>query len=170
MATNAQIQKLRRKIQDFYSKRTGAELSASEQAFKDDELQDIIDDAFAEVTDGLRDANEANALDEAMMILVARADAILQIAQDEARRIKWQVNNEIIDPESIAKNLLEVAKALQQRYENYRKRKLQEEINGISVKTSPGSRMDFNSSVTSGSERNFDNSVVNRNRPQGHNL
>jgi hypothetical protein len=169
VATTAQVQKLRRKVQDFYSKRTGTELDASQFAFKDEELEDIIDDAFAEVTDGARSASDATSLDTAMAMLLSRADAILQIAQDEARRLKWQKNNEIVDPQFVATSLVQVAKALQQRYENYRKRKLEAEIEGVSTRPS-GGRLDFNTTVSPAIDRNFDNRTVKRNKTTDHSI
>ncbi|MAE83249.1 MAG: hypothetical protein CMB80_10970 [Flammeovirgaceae bacterium] len=167
MATQSQIQKLRRKVQDFYSKRTGAVLTASQQAFKDEELEDILDDAFAEATDGASDASNANSVDTAMAILLARSDAILQIAQDEARRVLWQVNNEIIDPTNISSSLVEVARTLQQRFENYRARKLREEIAGVTNRPIHG-RLDFNTTVAPYVNRDFNNRTVRRNTTSDH--
>lgn len=167
MATTAQIQKLRRKVQDFYSARTGSQLTAAEQAFKDDELADIIDDAAAEATDGAASADTMGARDEALTMLLSRADAMLQIAQDEARRIKWQTGNEIQDPSKVAQNLVLVANSLQRRYSQARDRALKEEIEGVSGRPT-GGRMNFNSTVKPYYERNFDNSSVRRNRSPDH--
>jgi len=167
MATTAQIQKLRRKAQDFYSARTGDQLTASEQAFKDDELADIIDDAAAEATDGASSADTLGAKDEALTMLLARADAMLQIAQDEARRIKWQTGNEIQDPSKVAENLVMVANSLQRRYSQARDRALKEEIEGITSRPT-GGRLNFNDTVKPYYERNFDNATVRRNRSSDH--
>ena len=167
MATTAQIQKLRRKVQDFYNARTGSQLTASEQAFKDDELADIIDDAAAEATDGASSASDLGAKDEALTMLLSRADAMLQIAQDEARRILWQTGNEIQDPSRVAQNLVMVADALQRRYSQAKNRSLKEEIEGISSRPT-GGRMHFNSTVKGYYERNFDNGTIKRNRSRDH--
>jgi len=167
MATTVQVQKLRRKIQDFYSKRTGQPLGPSEYAFADEELFDIIDDAAAEATDGTANAESMNALQESWCMLIARADAILQIAQDEARRIKWQANQEIVDPSNVAQNLVEVVKALQQRYSEARQRQLTAKIEGISER-STGGMLNFNSTVQPHYQRNFDNSTVRRNTSPDH--
>lgn len=169
MATTAQIQKLRRKVQDFYSARTGAQLTASEQAFKDDELADIIDDAAAEATDGDAAAQDLSPKQESLTMLLARADAMLQIAQDEARRIKWQTGNEIQDPSRVAENLVMVATALQRRYKDARDRALKEEIEGVSSRPT-GGRMSFNSTVKGHYERNFNNSSTKRNRSRDHRI
>lgn len=167
MATAAQILKLRRKLQDYYSKRTGAVLSSSEYAFTDVELTDLIDDAFAEVSDGEADADTGTALHEAMAMIVSRVDGLLMIAQDEARRLKWQTNNEINDPTAIADNLVKVAKQLQDRYEQYKKRKLQEELAGITGRPT-GGVLTFNSTVPLHLNRNFDNATVRRNKSPDH--
>lgn len=167
MATTAQIQKLRRKIQDFYNKRTREQLSSDEQAFHDEELEDIIDDASAEVSDGASNAESLSALHESWMILLARADAILQIAQDEARRIKWQMNNDVVDPSNVAINLVRIAETLQKRYKDARDRQLKENVEGVTNRPT-GNLMNFNSTVRSNSERNFNNATVNRNRSPDH--
>lgn len=169
MATAAQIAKLRRKIQDFYNARTGAELGTSEQAFRDVELEDIIDDAAAEVTDGASTAATIGAGDTPLMMLVARADAMLQIAQDEARRIRWQTGNEIQDPTKVAENLVMVAEALQRRYKEARDRDLKREIEGVGGRPT-GGRMDFNSTVKKYHERNFDHGTIKRNRSRDHKI
>ena len=169
MATAAQISKLRRKIQDFYNARTGAELTSGEQAFKDAELDDIIDDAAAEATDGASLSANLSAKDEALTMLIARADAMLQIAQDEARRIRWQTGNEIQDPTKVAENLVMVAEALQRRYKEARDRALKEEIAGVGSRPT-GGRMNFNSTVKGNYERNFDNGTVKRNRSRDHKI
>lgn len=167
MATTAQIEKLRRKIQDYYNPQTNVALTSDEQSFQDDELTDIIDDAAAEVTDGASTSDQLDAKHEAWMMLLARADAMLQIAQDEARRIKWQTGNEIQDPTSVAPNLVAVAKTLQQRYKDARDRALKEEIAGIGSRPT-GGNMRFNTSVKSYSERNFNNAAVRRNTSPDH--
>lgn len=167
MATAHQIEKLRKKLQDAYNKRTGAPLTASEYAFNDDELADIINDASAEVTDGLTSAEDLTTHSEAMMILVARADAILQIASDEARRIKWSNNNEAVDPSEVAKNLIAVSKELIARYKAHRDRVQQNIIAGVANRPS-GGLMTFNGSVRSNSDRNFNNATVRRNSSPDH--
>lgn len=167
MATAAQVQKLRRKIQDFYSKRTNLPLTPSEYAFADEELFDIIDDAAAEATDGSSGADSMNALQESWAMLIARADAVLQIAQDEARRIKWQANQEIVDPTKVAENLVAVAKALQDRYREARQRQLTAKIEGINER-STGGMLNFNSTVKPHYQRNYDNSTVRRNTSPDH--
>lgn len=167
MATAAQISKLRRKIQDYYNKRTGQPLVTGEFAFTDDELTDIIDDAAAEVTDGSATAEEMGPLQESWCMLLSRADAILQIAQDESRRIKWETNNEVVDPSNVADNLVKVADSLRSRYEDARQRKLKEAIEGISVRPT-GGVLGFNSTVKPYYERNFDNPTVRRNTTPDH--
>lgn len=167
MATTAQIQKLRRKIQDFYNARTGAQLTESEQAFKDDELADIIDDAAAEATDGSATAESLNSKQEAWTMLLSRADAMLQIAGDEARRIRWQTGNEITDPTQVAPNLVKIAEALQKRYSDARKREIEEEIAGIGSRPT-GGNLRFNDTIKRHCERNFDNATVRRNRSPDH--
>lgn len=167
MATAAQIAKLRRKVQDYYNKRTGQLLTAGEYAFTDDELTDIIDDAAAEATDGAATAESMSPLQESWCMILSRADAILQIAQDESRRIKWQTNNEIIDPSAVGDSLVKVAEALRKRYEDARKRKLEQEIKGVSVRPT-GGVMSFNSTVKPYYERNFDNQTVRRNTTPDH--
>ena len=161
--TQQQVQKLRRKIQDFYSKRDGSVLGSSNQAFKDDELEDILEDAYIEVTDGARTAATATAHDTAMAMILGRADAILQVAQDEARRVRWQTNNEIIDPTMIARNLIAAARELRMRYEGYRKRKLEEKVEGVENRPSGGLAR-FNSGIKTHEERNFNNATVRRNQ------
>lgn len=167
MATSAQILKLRRKIQDYYSARTGEVLTTGEQAFKDDELEDIIDDAAAESTDGGSTAADLTPKDEALTMILARADAMLQIAQDEARRVKWQTGNEIQDPSKVAENLVMVAEALRRRYKDARDRALREEIAGVGSRPT-GKNMHFNDTVKRNYERNFDNGTVKRNRSRDH--
>lgn len=169
MATTAQILKLRRKIQDFYNKRTGAQLTEAEFAFKDDELFDIIDDAAAEATDGAATAESLDSYQESLCMLLARADAILQIAQDESRRIKWQSNNEIVDPSKVGESLLNVAKELRMRFQESRNRKLKENIESVSNRPA-GGNLRFNDTVKTHSERNFDNRTVNRNRSSDHTI
>jgi len=167
MATTAQIIKLRKKIQDFYDKRSGAQLNEGDFAFKDDELFDIIDDAVAEATDGLATAEDISAYHESLSMLIARADAILQIAQDESRRIKWQTNNEIVDPTKVGENLLNIAKELRQRFKDSRDRKLKENVEGVANRPA-GGNLRFNDSVKTHGERNFDNRTVQRNRSSDH--
>lgn len=167
MATVAQVQKLRRKVQDFYNKRTRELLTADEQAFHDDEIEDIIDDASAEVTEGAATAESLTPLQESWMMIVARADAILQIAQDEARRIRWQTNNEIVDPTMVASNLVRVADSLSKRYKEAKDRELKKEIEGVDSRPA-GSNMKFNSTVKGHYERNFDNRTVRRNSTGDH--
>lgn len=167
MATVAQIQKLRRKIQDAYNARTGDPLTASEQAFKDDELADIIDDAIAEATDGEATAATVNSKQEAWAMLLSRADAMLQIAGDEARRIRWQTGNEIQDPTSVAPNLVRIAEALQKRYKQARDLAFQEAKEGITSRPI-GSNLRFNDSIKRHYERNFDNRTVRRNSSPDH--
>lgn len=167
MATANQISKLRRKIQDYYNKRTGEPLVTGEYAFTDAELTDIIDDAAAEATDGSSTADQMNPLQESWCMLLSRADAILQIAQDESRRIRWETNNEVVDPSNVGDNLVKVAEALRRRYEDARKRKLEEEIKGVSVRPT-GGVMGFNSTVKPYYERNFDNQTVRRNITPDH--
>ena len=167
MATTQQIQKLRRKIQDFYNARTGVALTESEQAFKDPELADIIDDAAAEATDGAAAAEGLDTKQEAHTMLLARADAMLQIAGDEARRIRWQTGNEIQDPTQVASNLVKIAETLQKRYAQARDRELKEEIAGVGSRPT-GGNMRFNTTVKNHCERNFDNATVKRNRSPDH--
>lgn len=167
MATTAQIQKLRRKIQDFYNPQTNAQLTSDQQAFQDDELADIIDDAVAEVTDGAQLAENIDPKFEAWAMMLARADAMLQIAIDEARRIKWETGNEVQDPSQVAPNLISIAKALQSRYKDARDRELKEAIAGIASRPA-GGKMVFNSSVKSNSTRNFNNPTVRRNSSPDH--
>lgn len=161
------VQKLRRHIQDFYSKQTGEQLGETEYAFKDEELEDILTDAFAIATDGARDSASATPLDMAMAMLLARWSALLQIAGDESRRVKWQINNEVIDPSSVAENLERVAKSLYAAYEAYRKRTLEAEVKGVATRPT-GGRLDFNDTVKRHYERNFDNATVRRNRSIDH--
>lgn len=170
MATTAQIQKLRRKIQDFYNKRTGACLSEDEQAFTDDELEDIFNDAAAEATEGASTAEQLDAYEESLSMLIARSDAMLQIAQDEARRIRWQTGNEIQDPTQVAPNLVRVAETLQKRYGQAKDRKLKKDIEGIANKASgnTGGTLTFNTTVSQHSDRNFNNATVKRNRSYDH--
>lgn len=167
MATTAQIEKLRRKIQDYYDARTGAVLTTTDWAFQDDELEDIIDDASAEATDGAAAAADLSAKQEAWMMLLARADAMLQIAGDEARRIRWQTGNKIQDPTQVAGNLVKVAEALQKRYRDARDRELKEEIAGVGSRPT-GGNLRFNDTVKKHCERNFDNATVRRNRSPDH--
>lgn len=167
MATVAQISKLRRKVQDFYNKRTGQPLAPSEFAFTDDELIDIIDDAAAEATDGNSSADSMSPLQESWCMLLSRADAILQIAQDESRRIRWETNNEVVDPSNVADNLVKVADSLRKRYEDARQRVLKQAIEGVTVRPT-GGVMTFNNTVKPYYERNFDNQTVRRNTTPDH--
>lgn len=169
MATTAQIEKLRRLLQDFYNKRTGAALVAGEYAFTDTEIGDIIDQGFLEVSDGERTSSTGTARDEVYALIIARADGIMMIAQDEARRIKWQTNNVIIDPSKIAENLMSVAKALLQKYENMKKRELDAAKAGI-VSRPTGGNLRFNDTITRHYERNFNSATVQRNSSSDHRM
>lgn len=167
MATAEQIHKLRSKINDLNDKITNEPLDPSKRAFTDDELINIIDDAAAEVSDGSANAENLNALQNSRMLLLARADAILQIAQDESRRIKWQANQESIDPSSIAENLIAVAKELRQRYNEARDRELKAQIAGVANRNA-GGVMTMNDTVRPHYERNFRSQTVRRNESKDH--
>jgi len=169
MASTAQIHKLRRKLEDFYNKRTGDQLTTAEQAFKDDEINDIIDDAIAEATDGEADYTSVSQYQLSLALILGRADGVLQVAQDEARRIRWQTNNEINDPSMVAANLVRVAEALQKRYAQARDRDLKKLIEGVDNRPT-GAAMKFNGTVKANSERNFNNRTVNRNRSPDHGI
>lgn len=165
MATN--VEELRRKVQDYYNARTGTVLSASEQAFTDTELEEIFDSAVAEATDGEATSATITLYQKSLAMLIARSDAMLQIAQDEARRVKWQTGNEVQDPSQVAPNLVKVAESLQKRYEQARDRKFKEEQVGITNRPTGGT-LKFNDTVKGHYERNFNNATVNRNRSRDH--
>lgn len=168
MATAQQIHNLRSRINDLNDKITNQPLDPSKRAFTDDELINIIDDAASEASNGAATAEQLNPLQSARMILLARADAILQIAQDESRRIKWAANQESIDPSSIAENLISVAKELRERYNEALDRDLRAKIAGVANPTSTGGVMNFNDTVRPHSERNFNNRTVRRNTSSDH--
>jgi hypothetical protein len=167
VATEAHINELRRKVQDFYNARTGAILTTEQQAFTDTELGEIFDSAVAEATDGEATAATINPFQKSLAMLLARADAMLQVAQDEARRIKWQTGNEVQDPSQVAPNLVKVAESLQKRYQQARERKFKEEQVGITNRPTGGT-LKFNDTVKGHYERNFNNATVNRNKSRDH--
>lgn len=166
-ATPAHINELRRKIQDFYNARTGQILTSAQQAFTDTELGEIFDSAVAEATDGKSTAATVDSYQKSIAMLLARSDAMLQIAQDEARRIKWQTGNEVQDPSTVAPNLVKVAESLLKRYQQARDRKFKEEQVGITNRPT-GGNLTFNDTVRTHYSRNFDNRTVRRNMPSDH--
>lgn len=164
MATVAQITKCRRLLQDMYDGE-GVQLTTATQAFADDELNDLIDDAFAEVTEGSRTALTAVPADTPLAMLIARADGILMIAQDETRRKKWEINNKVIDDTNSAKGLIAIAKELRQRYESHKKRQLDRDLNDKTERPA-GGVLHLNPTVDYHYNRDFDNRDVRRNRPR----
>jgi hypothetical protein len=166
MATEVQIERLRRNINDIYDK-DGNFLLEADQTFVDSELSDILDAAFVEVSEGLRTYETAVGEDIPLGYLVAKADAILQIAQDEARRIKWSVNNKVIDPTTVSARLIKIAEQLRLRYKDHMDRKLSAKQEGVTNQNC-GTKLTFNTTVSAHSERKFDNTNRNirRNQPR----
>ncbi len=164
MATVIQIGNLRRRLQDFYDK-DGNLLVSTDHAFADDELNVLIDDGFAEATDGARTALTLNAVDLPLAMMLARADGLLQLAQDESRRLKWEVNNKIIDNTDAAKRLIEIARELRQRYNAHRDRLLKKELSD-KVERPTGGVLRLNDSVDLHLNRDFNNRDVSRNKPR----
>lgn len=165
MATAEQIERLRRNIND-YSDKDGNPLPITEQTFTDEELTDILDAAFLEVSEGAYTADTVTGEYISLGFLVAKIDAILQIAQDEARRIKWSVNNKVVDPSTVSTRLTNIAEQLRLRYKEHMGRKLAAKEEGV---TNPncGSVITFNTTVGLHSTRKFDNTNKNirRNTP-----
>ena len=155
------------KLQDFYDKRTNQPITSGQYAFNDEELENIINDSAAEATDGTATAEQMNSLQEAWCMLLARADAILQIAQDESRRLKWQMNNEIVDPSNIAENLVKVSEQLAKRYAQARDRQLKADIENVANRPT-GGILSMNDSVKPHYQRNFNNQTVRRNTGPDH--
>jgi len=165
MATTEQIIKLRRKLQDFYDQ-AGAQLTEANQAFKDDELNDLIDDAFSEVSLGSSTATTASAEEVPLAMLVARADGCLMLAQDESKRTKWDINNKVIDGTETPKRLIDIAKELRARYNDHVNRKLKRE-EGVGLEARPtGGLMNINPTVPLHRDRDFNNRDVKRNQPR----
>ena len=166
MVLTRDIHNLRRKLQDFYD-RNGNQLTDAQQAFHDDELIALLEDSFAEATAGSATSSSADALQRAKAILLARVDGLLMIAQDEGRRVKWSLNNKVVDPSMVAGNLVKVANELRGRYDKMADRELTREVEGVENRNS-GGRMDLSSTNQPHINRNFNNSVVKRNKPFGH--
>lgn len=165
MATTEQIHKLRRKLQDFYNN-AGVQLTQALQAFADDELKDLIDDAFSEVSLGTRTYLTAIDEDTPLAMLIARADGCLMLAQDESRRTKWEVNRKIIDGTETPKRLIEVARELRTRYNDHVNRKLKRELD-VGLEARPtGGILRLSDSVKTQISRDFDNKDVRRNLPR----
>ena len=156
--------KLRRKLQDLYDD-ANVLLAAAKQAFTDDEVNDLIDDAFVEVSDGKRTSTTPAADDVPLAMLVSRADGVLMLAQDESRRQKWEMNNKIVDGTEGAKRLIDVAKELRQRYKEHRDRTLKAQVEGV-VERPIGGQMIMNATVAASSARDFNNRDVRRNMPR----
>ena len=164
MATTEQIFKIRRKLQDFYGQ-DSVQLLQTEQAFHDDELADLVDDAFVEVTLGARTSASGTPEDTPLAMLLARADGCLMLAQDESRRTKWEINNKIIDGTESAKRLIEVARELRTRYNDHVNRKLKREVE-VGLEARPtGGLMTINPTVPYHYNRDFATRDVRRNQP-----
>lgn len=165
MATTEQILKLRRKLQDFYDQ-NGTQLTDALQAFKDDEIGDLVDDAFSEVSLGQRNYLTASAEDTPLAMIIARADGLLMIAQDQSRRTKWDINNKVIDGTETPKRLIEIARELRQRYNDHVNRKLKREVE-VGLEARPtGGILRLNDTVPTAASRNFNNKDVRRNTPR----
>jgi len=164
MALTAQIQSLTRKLQDFYDK-LGKQLTNPNQAFTDDELDDLINQAFLEVTEGARTAELGNGEDQSLAFMVAKADGILMLAQDEAKRKRWEFNQNIIDDTGYPKRLIDIARELRMRYEKHQDRKLQKILENKQV-VATGGLFTINSTTPLHQDRKFDNKDVKRNKPK----
>jgi hypothetical protein len=164
MATTEQIQNLRRRLQDFYDK-DGAQLVAADQAFSDDELNHLIDDGFTEASDGARSALNGTGADGPMAMIIARADGLLQLAQDESRRVKWSINNKTVDDTEASKRLIEIARELRMRYKDHRARGLQRELSD-KVNRPTGSILRLNDTTAYHNDRQFVNRDTRRNTPR----
>ena len=164
MATSNHRERLRVLLQD-YTDRDGNILGGGQQAFQSSELDILIDSAFLEATDGRRDSSNASGDDEALALMLARIDGILMIAQDESRRIKWVINNKVIDESTVAPTLINIAAELRRRYESHKKLKVEEKVEGV-TNTNSGGVLHFNDTTAAHFERNFNNADVRRNRPR----
>jgi len=164
MALTEQKFKLRRLLQDLYD-RDGTQLTESNRAFQDDELDDLIECAAVEVTEGLRSVSQLTGPDLALVMLVARSDGVLMLAQDEARRKKWNINNKTIDSTETPKRLIEIARELRMRYQGHKDRSLKKELeDGLNRPT--GGILRLNDTVPLSTARDFNNSDVRRNKPR----
>ena len=164
MATTEQIQNLRRRLQDFYDK-DGTQLAAADQAFSDDEMNHLIDDGYTEASDGERSYLTGSGADGPMAMMIARADGLLQLAQDESRRTKWSINNKTVDDTEAPKRLIEIARELRQRYKDHRARGLQKELSNLSARPT-GGMLTLNNTVPPAGARDFANRDVRRNTPR----
>ncbi len=164
MATAEQRMKLRRKLQDLYDN-DGDQLTNSTQAFQDDELDDLIEEGFGEATDGARTSSQASGDALSLAILLARADGLLMLAQDEAKRKKWELNNDVIDDTGHPKRLIEIATELRRRYESHRDRKQQLVLESKENRPT-GGVLKFNDTVSTTASRNFNNRDTRRNTPR----
>lgn len=165
MATTAQIDKLRRKLQDFYDQ-AGAVLQSSDQAFNDTELGELIDDGFLEVSLGERTSVTAIAEDGPLADLLARVDGLLMLAQDESRRTKWDINNKVVDPTKTSDQLIACSRELRSRYDQHMNRKLKRD-SGAGLDARPaGGILRFNNTVASVGARDFNNKDIRRNTPR----
>ena len=166
MADTTVLMRLRRLLQDLYGQ-DGSQLAQSAQAFADDELADLYDNAVTEASDGKRGAATATSLDSALAMLIARADGLLMLAQDSARRHLWTVNNKTLDEDNISGKLVAIARELRQRYTEHQNRTLKREIEDLTDSSvTPGGTLVFNNSTPLHSDRDFSNRDVNRNQPR----
>jgi hypothetical protein len=160
MAETITIHKLRRLLQDFYDA-DGVQLSASDQAFADDEIADLYDNALLEVQDIAPSSSSAGAL----AINVAKADGLLMLAQDAARRHKWEVNNKVVDEDNISEKLVSIAREIRLRYQEHQRIRLKKELEDLSTPdVTPGSTLVFNNTVDAHRDRNFGGNNVKRNQ------
>jgi len=166
MASAEQILKLRRRINDYYDA-NGSVLPSDDQTFTDDELSEVLDDAISEVTEGESDYSDVSDEDFSIAMLVARSDCLLMIAQDQARKTRWQVNNKVVHANQVSENLTKIAQELRRRYEGIMDRKLKAKIEGVS-KSNTGGVLRFNTTTKTYSDYKFDstNKNIKRNQPK----
>ena len=166
MAETIEIHTLRRVLQDWTGE-NGVMLAESAHAFADDELSDLYDNAIIEVSDGAATASTATPIYRSLAFTVARADGLLMLAQDTARRHKWSINNKVVDEDNISEKLVSIARELRLRYTEHQRRALTRDIENLeSPDITPGGTVVFNSTAAQTSARNFNNRDVKRNTPK----
>jgi len=155
---------LRINLQDYVDK-DGNLLKVGQQTFTDSEIDALIENAFLEVSEGNSQSENSDPKYSPLANLIARSDGLLMIATDEARRIKWTVNNKVFDETDVSKRLIDIARELRARYSAAKDRELKRIVEGV-VNRNSGTMMTFNNTVTSHLNRDFNNRDVRRNKPR----
>jgi len=129
MITADQIMQLRRRIPDLGT--VNPDTGLTEYIFEDEALENFLEQAIAEHTDGERDSTSMTSEDFPLALLLAQHSAVLDISTDSSKYFKWTNGDTDADKTHQSRVCVKIANEILKRYNAQLAKKFKEQEMGI---------------------------------------